>query len=48
MAKFGKDASWRFDYEVPIFIPSGGSGGPVTVEGSVVGDLRIFPEEAPH
>jgi len=32
---------------VPIFIPSGG-GGPVTLEGSVVGDLRIFLEEVPH
>ncbi len=33
---------------VPIFIPSGGSGGPVNLEGSVVGDLRIFLEDVPR
>lgn len=30
---------------VPIFIPSGGSSGPIRVEGSVVGDFRIYLEE---
>jgi hypothetical protein len=30
---------------VPIFIPSGGSSGPLKVEGSVVGDFRIYLEE---
>jgi hypothetical protein len=33
---------------VPIFIPSGGGWGPINVEGSVVGDLRIFLEEIPN
>ena len=33
---------------VPIFIPSGSSSGPITVEGSVVGDLRIHLEEIPR
>ena len=32
---------------VPIFIPSSGSSAPVTVEGSVIGDLRIYLEEIP-
>jgi hypothetical protein len=32
---------------VPIFIPSGGSGGPWRAEGCVVGDFRIYLEQPP-